>query len=150
MDLTRRAALTLPVLVVAACTDASPRPPSRPVDPDVALVASAVAREQALLEAYDALAAGTPRLARLLTALRRDHEQHLAALVAAGPSATPTPVATTTPAPPAPATGLGAVRQLVRATERAHAAAVLQASPRLAPVLASLAACEASHLVVLR
>ena len=147
MDLTRRAALALPVLLVAACTEDSPSPPSPPVDPDVALVAAAVAREQALLGAYAGLARATPRSARLLTALSLDHETHLAELTTALPaSGTPTPTPT---GAPAPRVTLPAVRRLLRTTERAHADAVLLASPRLAPVLASLAACEASHLVLL-
>ena len=55
-----RAGLALPLL--AACTDASPGPPPPP-DPDLALHDAAVARERALLAAYDAALLAAPALA---------------------------------------------------------------------------------------
>jgi hypothetical protein len=135
------------LLAAAACTSRSPKPTV--VDPDVALRAAAVARERALLAAYDA----APRGARLgaLAAVRADHEAHLAALAAPvpGPS-TPVPSPTTTAAPPAatPVT-IGELAAHERATAAAHATDALRASRPLAAVLASLAASEASHAVAL-
>ena len=150
MDLTRRAALALPVLLAAGCTGDSPAPEPAAVDPDIALVSAAVQREQALMDALSGLAARSPRRA-LLESLASDHLQHLQALTAVVlAAALPSPTGSAiVPPRDAPAPSLGTVRRLTLVTERAHATAVLSASPRLAPVLASLAACEASHLVLL-
>ncbi len=81
-------ALAVPL---AACTDdAAPPAPPPPVDPDVALRAAAVAREQSLVAAYDAVLAAVPAEAARLTALRAEHLAHLEALGApAAPSAPP-------------------------------------------------------------
>jgi hypothetical protein len=139
VHLTRRHLLTTTGLAgVAACTTRKAAFPPKSVDPDVALRAAAVAREQALLAAYDAALAARPALATKLTPLRADHVTHLAALTA--PNATST-------AAPAPATS--PLAHLERTTAAAHAAAALLASRELAPVLASLAACESSHVGLL-
>lgn len=164
MHLTRRAALlSAGAGLLAACTS-KPRPRTAPaVDPDTALAAAAVARELALLAAYDEALATSPALAPRLAALRAEHVEHLRALgqVPASPGASGTPQASPTPASPTPAShasasppaGRAAVLLRLRALERAgadgHAGAALAASRRLAPVLASLAASEASHAAVL-
>lgn len=154
MHLTRRAALlSAGAGLLAACTS-KPRPRTAPaVDPDTALAAAAVARELALLAAYDEALATSPALAPRLAALRAEHVEHLRALgqVPASPGASGTPPASPTPTS-APA-GRAAVLLRLRALERAgadgHAGAAMAASRRLAPVLASLAASEASHAAVL-
>jgi hypothetical protein len=117
----------------AACTSGGKAAPA-PIDPDVAISAAAVAREQALLASYDAAIAATPALAAKLGPLRADHLAHLTAL---GGSYTPGTASAQD------------LKALERTTAAAHSAAVLTASRRLAPLLASLAAAEASHLVVL-
>ncbi len=143
---TRRVLLSAGAVgLVAACTP-SHRPPSasRPArpDPDVALTAAAVDRELTLLAAYDAALAATPALASRLAPLRSEHAEHLMAL-RAGPA--PVGSAATSPTP--------VTRTSLRAAElaaaAAHAAAAVTASDRLAAVLASLAASEASHQVAL-
>ena len=135
------------VLPLAGCTGSSPGPaPSPapvPVDPDVALRAAAVERERALLAAYDEVLADASSPG--LLALRAEHAEHLAALE---PGAAVPPV-------PAPAGGdlPGRAATRLRAAEReaaaAHAADALPASRGLAALLASLAAAEAAHGVVL-
>ena len=143
MQPTRRQVLAgAAVLGAAACTDRPVRRPSPP-DPDVALRAAAVAREQDLLSRYDALLAAQPRLAAELSSYREDHVQHLRAL--AGPTPAPTPSATT---PPVAGTRAALVAA-ERAAANAHAAATATASPDLARLLASLAACESTHVAVL-
>lgn len=136
-SLTRRAVLAgAGGLLLTACTGRR-TPAARPTpDPDVALRAAAVARERALLAAYDAHLAATPALAARLAPLRADHLAHLQALGAGpvpGPAPAPLPV----------------LADLERRTAEGHAQDCVTASRRLAPVLASLSACEASHLVVL-
>jgi hypothetical protein len=149
VHLTRRHLLATTGLAgVAACTHskAVPRPPR--LDPDVALRAAAVTRELALVAAYDAALAAHPALAARLTPLRADHVTHLAALHPPTTTETTTPTATAAPAlVPVPAgTPLA---HLERTAAAAHAAAALIASRKLAPVLASLAACECSHVGLL-
>ncbi|MDX6198172.1 MAG: hypothetical protein QOJ79_1323 [Actinomycetota bacterium] len=134
-----QAALVCPVL--AACTD-EPAQPAR-IDPDVALRAAAVARERALVDAYRAAAGSSSSAVAARTAgLAEEHEQHLAALRA------PSPSASTSSAPAAVPT-LTQLLVAERAAAGAHAAAAVRASRDLATVLASLAASEASHAVVL-
>jgi len=171
---TRRAVLTSGLAaLLSACTTA-PRPRRSPAapDPDLALIAAAVARERLLLAAYDAVLATTPALAAQLGPLRADHLVHLAALGAspkpplAAPgthslasSGAPVPGAPAARAPhphvPAARGAKGArtaaeLPGLERRAAAAHAAAAVTCSRRLAPVLASLAASESSHEVVLR
>ncbi|MBK5306650.1 MAG: hypothetical protein JJD92_08200 [Frankiaceae bacterium] len=141
-----QAAMLSPALV--ACTGASREP--RPVHPDVALRAAAIARERALIERYRAAAASSAStVATRIAGLAEEHEAHLAALSRSTPGAlSPSP----TTSPPAALIRVPTLAQLVaaeRAAATAHAADALKASRELAAVLASLAASEASHLVVL-
>lgn len=145
MHLTRRSALTSAALLVAtACTSTRRQDPPA-VDPDVALRDAAVARETALLALYADAIAGSPTLAMRLAPLRADHEAHLAALGGA-PAAAPSASPAVTPTTPGVLVQLKAAEQTAA---RDHAAATAGASRELAAVLASLAACEASHAVVL-
>lgn len=162
MDLTRRDLLAVGALLpLAACTTPD-APPLRAVDPDVALRAAAVTREQALLSLYDEAVAALPDQA-LWTQLRADHATHLTRLLEdpADPSDSPSDSPSASASPGASATGTTApaarpvpvlrreLLVLTRSTAREHAAAVPAASRDLAAVLASLAACESSHAAVL-
>jgi hypothetical protein len=139
VHLTRRHLLITTGLAGAAgCTSNKATPAPKPVDPDIVLRAAAVAREQTLLRAYDDALAAHPALATRLSPLRADHVTHLAALQAPNATATPAPLPAGTLLP-----------QLEKVTAAAHAAAALLASRELAPVLASLAACESSHVGLL-
>lgn len=163
---TRRAVLLAgPALAglaaLASCTsggtDATPSP--APVDPDDALRFDAVAREQALLRAYDGAVAAAPSLGSWLLPVRAEHVAHLAALgspVAPGtsPPGARSPANSPAAAPPPNASAAAQAQlALLRAAERlaaaGHTAAVGRASRRLAVVLATLAASEASHEVAL-
>jgi len=121
------------------------------VDPDVALIAAAVAQEQSLLLAYDEALVEHPELAAQLTPLRDEHAQHLARLQPTVPTPTPTPTVASSAATTRelPSTRRAKLAALERNAAAAHGTAALTASRRLAPVLASLSACEASHAVVL-
>jgi hypothetical protein len=146
----RRQVLTGTVVALsAACTShRSDRP--APPDPDVALTADAVARELALLAAYDAALRAVPTLADELGPYRSDHAAHLAALRAAA-SATPGAEGTVGPfTGPGPGrSARAALAAAERAAAAAHTTATTTASPRLAGLLASLAASEASHAALL-
>ena len=143
MQPTRRQALAAgaAVLVTGCTTSVPPRPRVRTTDD--ALREAAAAREQALVDACAAAARAHPERATELQGLLSDHAAHLVQL---GPVSVPTPTAT-----PA-ATGASSLRALAareRAAAAAHASAALTASRELAALLASLAACEASHAALL-
>lgn len=159
-----RAGLAVPLL--AACTEGPPPGPPPPPDPDLALHAAAVAREQALVDAYDTAVLAAPALAAKLAAVRAEHLAHLDALEAAdpappataSPSASPTaspvdPAPPSAPAPPPapadPATVLARLVAVEAEAATAHANGAVVASRELAVVLATLAASEASHGVAL-
>ena len=151
MRTTRRELLGASGLVVlSGCrADTGPLPPA-PVDPDVALRAGAVEREQALLQAYDTTLATVPSLAARLVPLRAEHAEHLAALT--GPVPTPSSGAPSSSAVPSPTAEPAALLRLLTAEREAgaaHARDVAAASRGLAGLLAALAASEASHSVVL-
>lgn len=143
MQPTRRQALTAGAVAVsslAACT-ADPAPRPAPRTPDDLLREAATAREQALVDAYGAALGAHPEHTTLLASLLGDHAAHLAAL---GPSTASTPTAVPSPAP-----SLRRLAALERSAATQHARDALTASRELAALLASLAACEASHAAVL-
>ncbi len=127
--------------LLAACTDDEPKQ-AAPPDPDVALRDAAVAREQALLQAYDVVLAAQPGLRAQLQPYRDDHAEHLAALQPHPPSTSPT-------GSPSTVRTRAELASAERAAGDAHAAAGLRASPGLAGLLASLAASESAHAAVL-
>jgi hypothetical protein len=143
-------ATVLPPLawLTSACTPTRRRPGA--VDPDVALRQAAIAREESLVAGYTAANLSSPAVAMQVAGVVADHRQHLLALGVAGP-----PTGSAAPAMPGPTAAPGPAPTLAQlsAAERAaaaqHGADALLASPRLAAVLASLAASEASHPVAL-
>ena len=145
-------------LSLTACTrtdSSDPLPPDEDVDasvdPDGQVRAAALTRERALLAAYDAALLAPTSSAGLLRRLRAEHAEHLAALgddPAASPAPSGSPAASATPSP-SRARGLTALRAAERSAARGHARDALGASRQLAPLLASLAAAETSHLEAL-
>ena len=149
MQPTRRQVLVAGVALTAACTTKSTPQRHEPTR-DERLRAEAVAREQALVEAYEPALEAHPELARLLSPVLADHAVHLYTLGGARP-VVPT-------APPAARSRAAVLRDLVAREKEAglaHAAAAELAETDvscgrvLAPLLASLAASEASHAAVL-
>jgi hypothetical protein len=138
------------VALAGACTS-NHRRPAAP-NPDVALTEAAIARERALIAVYDEARLRHPDLWDELGTYRDDHRAHLHALQPV-PALSPD-LPHTGPSPiPEPAAVLARQRAALAALERtaatAHANATVTASPRLATLLASLAASEASHAAVL-
>lgn len=141
------------VLPLVGCEPDGPAAPAGPVGPDPAARAEALRLEDGLIAAYDAVVRQHPALASRLAPVRADHLVHRAALGGSPPTATPSARPSATARADAadadPARALVALLGLERS-----AAARLQAlcgttSTALAPVLASVAACELSHGVVL-
>lgn len=120
-----------------------PRPP-----PEVLL--AAVAAERALIADLDATTGGAPAVREVITQSRADHAAHLRTLSAlvAGYDA-PAAAASTSVSPGTPRT----LAELRAAEQRASSAAAHRAATlhsQLAALLASIAACEATHAELLK
>jgi hypothetical protein len=115
---------------------------------------AALAREQQLVHGIDAAIRADPTLGVRLTPLRADHTAHLQLLQGLSSRYGPTPAggsgsSATRPTPTPTPTGVAGVLRAELAASRATAAAVLTAAGGDAGLLASIAACEATHAVVL-
>jgi hypothetical protein len=159
-DLRRRsvlaaAAATVP-LVAAGCKGVGGLGTLPKAAPDVAVLYHAIAIEQALIARYHAALAGPPGLASTLRPLLAQHREHLARLtsmliVPATPPATPRPSVSAAAGATAPR---AATLAALEAAETDAASSLLRrlalAPPALAQLLASIAASEASHALLLR
>jgi hypothetical protein len=159
-DLTRRSvlaatAMTVP-LVAAGCKGVGGLGTLPKAAPDVAVLHHAIATEQALIARYHAALAGSPGLAGTLGPLLAQHREHLARLtsmliVPATPRATPRPSPSATAGAARPR---AATLAALEAAETDAASSLVRrldlAPPALAQLLASIAASEASHALLLR
>ncbi|MCD0486441.1 hypothetical protein LO771_29690 [Streptacidiphilus sp. ASG 303] len=175
---TRRAVLGAAVggavLTLGACSADAPAPAGTAApDPDLAVRRRAVEATAALAAAYDAVLTAHPTLAGRLQPLRDQVLRHRAALAAGlpeggtppaatapgtapapgGPSGTGAPAAPPTASaaavPAAPAAALASLAAAERRTAASRTAALDTASPELARLLASLAACGTVHALAL-
>jgi hypothetical protein len=136
-------------------------------DPDLALLTTAIADKQDLLDTYDAALSAHPPLAARIRPLREDHAAHLAALTAiqekktgrpdlptSEPSATGSPRPSSNPGPVVPTDRDQAVEALAKADLAAAGRRIGQCEsardPELARLLASIGGSEAAHTAVLR
>jgi hypothetical protein len=152
------AAVTAVPLAAAGCKGVGALGPRPTAGPDVAVLKAAIRTEQALIARYRAAMAGSPALAGTLSPLLAQHREHLARLTSmliepSSPGATPR----ASPSVSAPGgTGSPPVATLAgrEADERAAASSqtsrLAVAPPALAQLLASIAASEASHALLLR
>ena len=142
---------------LAGCTKtpSSAPSPQREPDPvravDLAAVARALATSQDLTARYAAAIAAFPDLAGLLVPLEAEHAAHVAALDTTPASGTAAPPSSTAsgPAPAVAGEALAALAAAERASAAARVADLLAASPAVARLLASIAACQAAHAAVL-
>ena len=149
----RRQVLVGAAVVLASGCDPGrdPAPPTARATPTPTdrLLAAAAARERSLLAAYDEVLARHPDLAVRLSPYRADHAAHLLAVEpAAVVSATVAPSARRTP-PREQARLRARLRALEEQAAETYARAAAGAPPGHATLLASLAACEASHAELL-
>jgi hypothetical protein len=120
-----------------------------PLPPAPAALRAAAAAERRLIADLDATTGGSPAVRRVIVQARADHAAHLAAL-------TRLLAGYRRPAPASAAPRGGTPRtlaQLRTAEQRAAAGAAAHAAALdggLAALLASIAACEASHAELLR
>jgi hypothetical protein len=150
------AAVSLPLLA-AGCKGVGALGNPPPPLPDVAVVRDAIEGETLMISRYNAVLAAVPALAGSLRPLLLQHREHLARLrarlVDARASSPPGHQATASPAvaqvPGTPA----AARAYLRHAEQAAAAGLLgkltATPPSLAQLLASIAASEATHALLL-
>jgi hypothetical protein len=148
-------AMTVP-LVAAGCKGVGGLGTLPKAAPDVAVLHHAIATEQALITRYHAALAGSPGLAGTLGPLLAQHREHLARLtsmliVPATPRPTPRPSPTATAGAARPR---AATLAALEAAETDAASSLVRrlalAPPALAQLLASIAASEASHALLLR
>ncbi|MEU0369445.1 hypothetical protein ABZ070_04140 [Streptomyces sp. NPDC006283] len=144
---------------------AARREPGRSADSaraEAALRRRLAATSTALRDEYDAVIARHPALAERLTPLRSAVAEHAAALAGPAASAAPSPSvsatasaaagATASAPASAPAEPGAALKSLVAAERRTadrHTAALADAEPELARLLASVAAAGAAHAYLL-
>ena len=175
----RRALLAAGAATLAACSAPAaggPKAPSaaeRAARAELALRRGAVASSAGLLERYDATLAAHPALATRLTPLRTSAASHVKALGEGLPEAgannsgkaaakqadqgaesaqKPSAASSARVSAPVAADPATAVRDLATAARRtsdAHAAALLDAPPEYARLLASVAAAAAAHAYLL-
>jgi hypothetical protein len=141
------------VAFVAGCTSAGEREvtevPDR-VDPDVRVRAAVVAEVRRLASLYDATLAAHPALRPVVEPFRAETSAHLSALGDRGPTTSPSVGGT--PAASVPSVAAQAQALLARAERSAadnQVGRLADASPGLARLVASVAASEAVHAVLL-
>lgn len=140
------------LLTACSSTDADRHGPgeSTSVRAENTLRVRTAATSRTLLAQYDAVLARHPDRRATLAPLRAATAQHVAALSPAGKS----PAATPPPGPTAavsadPAEALRALATTARRTTDAQTAALVDAPPELARLLASVAAASATHAYLL-
>lgn len=159
-DLRRRSVLAATVmtvpLAVAACKGVGGLGTLPRQAPDVGVLRHAIGTEQALIARYHSALAGSPGLDGTLGPLLAQHREHLARLAPmliapATPRATPRPSASATAGA---ASSRAATLAALEAAETDAASSLVRrlalAPPALAQLLASIAASEASHALLLR
>jgi hypothetical protein len=143
--------MTLPLLAAGCKGVGALGTPPRPL-PDVAVLDDAITAEKLMISRYHAAITGSPGQAAFLAPLLAQHQDHLARLASRllnpKPAGPPRPPSTTPAVPAASAFAVlpGAEEEAANALVR-HLAEV---TPSLAQLLASIAASEASHALLLR
>ncbi|MET9483492.1 hypothetical protein [Streptomyces sp. NPDC006638] len=145
--------------LLTACSSEGPGPAAVKKADDTRRLRAA-RDSRALLAEYDAVLDRHPDLAGALTPLRTAVAAHVKALAPASPASpspspsSPSPSVSATPAGALaiaddPADALRTLAAAERRTADAHSAALLDAPPELARLLASLAAAGAAHVYLL-
>jgi len=148
------AAMTFPLLAAGCKGVGALGTPPRPL-PDVAVLDNAITAEKLMIARYRATIAGSPGQAAFLTPLLAQHRAHLARLRSRlfDPRETPSPAGSGRPGGPAASGGHASGLIALRAAEEDAASALIrhltEVTPSLAQLLASIAASEASHALLL-
>jgi hypothetical protein len=120
--------------------------------PDTAVLGQAITAEKLMIARYQAAISGSPGQTALLSPLLAQHRAHLTRL--ASRLLDPRPASAARSPSPAPATPPPATLSALQAAEEAAAGGLVrhlaEVTPSLAQLLASIAASEASHALLLR
>jgi hypothetical protein len=151
------------LLLLAACTGSSP-PRAPQLTADQRLARRVAAEITVLVGAYAATISAHPRTRPALASLAAEHDAHLAALTALQPAPAATPSASssgsTAPSPsaspsavavqvaPSPAAARAALARAEKAAAARRRQQAGDAGPDLARLIASIAACEAVHAIL--
>ena len=145
--ITRRMALVIPMLALAACSTDSQAPSGAGAPTDQLTALASVADELDLIAQYDATIAQFPQLATTLSPLRDQHRAHLSAL------GTPEVTGSSSPLGNRPASPQAALAQLAGAEKQAAmqrlSDCLVTTDEAVARTLALISASEASHVAVL-
>lgn len=147
-------ATTLPLFAaLSACTGPNPLAGPPPLSSEVRALLQAVTAEQNLIWIYKRTMASYSALAPDLGALVAEHQAHLIQLrarIIEPPGKTIPSAVTRKPAVPGtPATALAQLRSAEQAAATAQLRRLAGASPAIAQLYASIAACEATHVTAL-
>jgi hypothetical protein len=118
-------------------------------EPPPAELVAALAAERSLIAGIDATTGGDASVRTALRLIRADHAAHLDALQAAARAYPGASSSTSPSAPPATALTRAALRDAERAASTRAAAQAASLSGAAATLLASIAACEATHAELL-
>jgi hypothetical protein len=152
------AVMTVP-LVAAGCKGVGALGTPPEPGPDVAILRGAIGTEQALIARYRSAMAGSPALSGTLGPLLAQHREHLARLTSmliepashsASPDSTPSTAGTAAAESGPAAATLAALEAAETDAARSLASRLTLAPPALAQLMASIAASEASHALLLR
>ena len=145
------AAMTFPLLAAGCKGVGALGTPPTPL-PDTAVLGQAIAAEKLMIARYQAAISSSPGQTALLAPLLAQHRAHLARL--ASRLLDPRPASAARSPSPAPAGPAPVALSALQAAEEDAANRLVrhlaEVTPSLAQLLASIAASEASHAVVLR
>jgi hypothetical protein len=132
-------------------TGSTRKPPPRPP----AALAAAAEAERALIADLDATTGGSAEVRAVIVQARADHADHLAAVTALlapfrRPAGTPSPGPSAAAGTPRTLAQLRAAEQSASASAARRAAGLGAKAATAATLLASIAACEATHAELLR
>jgi len=153
------AAMTFPLLAAGCKGVGALGTPPLPL-PDVAVLDHAITAEKLMIARYHAAISGAPAQSALLAPLLAQHQAHLARLRsrlldprAASQASSPSPRGAAPPGSSA-TSGLAVTLAALQAAEQDAASALVrhlaEVTPSFAQLLASIAASEASHALLLR
>jgi hypothetical protein len=150
------AAVSLPLVATGCKGIGALGTPPRP-QPDVAVARDAIDGETLMISRYHAVLSAVPALAGPLGPLLEQHREHLARLrarliepnTASGPGRPSAVAASPAGVPGTPAAARAYLRHAEQAAARTLLGKLTAAPPSLAQLLASIAASEATHALVL-
>ncbi|MGE5292920.1 MAG: hypothetical protein ACM3ML_38185 [Micromonosporaceae bacterium] len=148
--------VTAPLFAAEGCGVSAAPEPTAKIPSDASILASAIAAKKKMIALYTSVSTAHPSLAPHLRPLLHDNDAHLQELqrrLIHPAAAHPGNQASPRPGPPAAPRRRAAALAALRAAEAGAAAVHIQqlqtVAPSFAQLLASIAACEATHAALL-